>query len=97
MIYTSQIWGQNKCKIKKISELQDKAIRTINFKQKNYLVAELYKNSRILIGFELAKENRFAKIFNHCEGKKGCQKQQIYWIFKSFYEKCKDFQLSFAN
>ena len=48
MIYTCQIWGQNKCKIKKISELQDKAIRIINFKQKNYPVAELYKNSRIL-------------------------------------------------
>ena len=48
MIYTCQIWGQNKCKIKKISELQDKAIRIINFKHKNYPVAELYKNSRIL-------------------------------------------------
>ena len=48
MIYTCQIWGQNKCKIKKISELQDKAKRIINFKQKNYPVAELYKNSRIL-------------------------------------------------
>ena len=48
MKYTCQIWGQNKGKIKKISELQDKAIRIINFKQKNYPVAELYKNSRIL-------------------------------------------------
>ena len=48
MIYTCQIWGQNKCKIKKISELQDKAIRIINFKQKNYPAAELHKNSRIL-------------------------------------------------
>ena len=48
MIYSCQIWGQNKGKIKKISELQDKAIRIINFKQKNYPVAELYKNSRIL-------------------------------------------------
>ena len=48
MIYTCQMWGQNKYKIKKIWELQDKAIRMINFKQKNYPVAELYKNSGIL-------------------------------------------------
>ena len=48
MIYTCQIWGQNKCKIKKISELQDKSIRIINFKEKNYPATELYKNSRIL-------------------------------------------------
>ena len=48
MIYTCQTWEQNKGKIKKISELQDKAIRIINFKPKNYPVAELYKNSRIL-------------------------------------------------
>ena len=42
------MWGQNKGKIKKISELQGKAIRIINFKSKNYPVAELYKISRIL-------------------------------------------------
>ena len=34
--------------VKKISELQDKAIRIINFKPKNYPVAELYKNNRNL-------------------------------------------------
>ena len=48
MIYTCQTWGQNMGKIKQISELQDQAIRIINFKPKNYPVAELYKNSRIL-------------------------------------------------
>ena len=48
MIYTCQIWGQNEGKIQKISELQDTAIRIISFKPKNYHVAELYKNSRIL-------------------------------------------------
>ena len=31
-----------------MSVLQDKAIRIINFKPKNYPVAELYKNSRNL-------------------------------------------------
>ena len=48
MIYACQVWEQNKGKTKKISELQDKAIRIINFKPKNYPVAELYKTSRIL-------------------------------------------------
>ena len=43
MIYICQVWGQNKDKIKKISELQDKAIWIMNFKPKNYPVAEPYK------------------------------------------------------
>ena len=58
MLYTCQIWGQNKGKIKKISELQDKAIRIINFKPKNYPAAELYKNSRIL------KHSDYMKLLN---------------------------------
>ena len=32
----------------KISELQDKAVRIINFKPKSYPVAELQKNTKIL-------------------------------------------------
>ena len=58
MIYTCQVWGQNKGKIKKISELQDKAIRIINFKPKTSPVAELYKNSRIL------KISNYIKLLN---------------------------------
>ena len=49
MIYTCQTWEQNKSKIKKISELQEKAIRMINFNQKSYPVAELSKSSRIIL------------------------------------------------
>ena len=48
MIYTCQVWGQNEAKIKQISELQDKALRIINFKPKNYPVSELYKSNKIL-------------------------------------------------
>ena len=48
MIYTCQVWGQNKAKIKQISELQDKALRIINFKLKNHPVSELYKSNEIL-------------------------------------------------
>ena len=48
MIYTCQVWGQNEAKIKKISELQDKTLRIINFKPKNHPVSELYKSNEIL-------------------------------------------------
>ena len=48
MIYTCQVWGQNEAKIKQISELQDKALRIINFKPKNHPVSELYKSNEIL-------------------------------------------------
>ena len=58
MIYTCQIWGQNKGKINKISELQDKAIKIINFNLKNYPVVELYRNTRIL------KLSDYTKLFN---------------------------------
>ena len=48
MINTCQIWGQKENQIKKISELQDKALRIINFKPINHPVLELYKNNKIL-------------------------------------------------
>ena len=48
MIYTHQVWGQNEAKIKQISELQDKALKIINFKPKNHPVSELYKSNEIL-------------------------------------------------
>ena len=48
MIYTCQVWGQKENQIKKISELQDKAMRIINFKPINHPVLELYKNNKIL-------------------------------------------------
>ena len=48
MVYTCQFWGQNEAKIKQISELQDKALRIINFKPKNYPVSELYQSNEIL-------------------------------------------------
>ena len=48
MICTCQVWGQNEAKIKQISELQDKALRIINFKPKNHPVSELYKSNEIL-------------------------------------------------
>ena len=48
LIYTCQIWGQKENTIKKLSEIQDKAIRIISFKDKNYPTNELYYNNKIL-------------------------------------------------
>ena len=48
LIYTYQIWGQKENTIKKLSEIQDKAIRIISFKDKNYPTSELYYNNKIL-------------------------------------------------
>ena len=83
MIYTCQIWGQNKCKIKKISELQDKAIRIINFKQKNYPVAELYKNSMIL------KLSDYIKLLNCMFVRDTLTATQIP-PFKNYFKKAKE-------
>ena len=51
MIYTCQVWGQKENQIKKISELQGKALRIINFKPINHPVLELpiYQNNKILL------------------------------------------------
>ena len=48
MTYTCQVWGQNEAKIKQTSELQDKALKIINFKRKNHPVSDLYKRNEIL-------------------------------------------------
>ena len=55
-----------------------------------------YINMKFFIRVELVKENRFTKLFDHCE-EKARRKRKIYWICESFYEKYKDFQPSFAN
>ena len=49
MTYACQVWGQNESKIKQISELQDKALRILNFKpKKSSYISELYESNKIL-------------------------------------------------
>ena len=48
LIYACQIWGQREDLINKISAIQDKAIRIINFKPKNYPAGKLYQSNKIL-------------------------------------------------
>ena len=80
MIYTCQVWGQNQAKIKQISELQDKALRIINFKPKNYPVSELYKSNEIL------KLTDYIKLLNCMFVKNTLSANQIP-IFNNFFKK----------
>ena len=48
LIYTCQIWGQKGNTIKKLSEIQDKAVCIISFKDKSYPTNDLYHNNEIL-------------------------------------------------
>ena len=80
MIYTSQVWGQNEAKIKQISELQDKALRIINFMPKNHYVSELYKSNKIL------KLTDYIKLLNCMFVKDTLSANQIP-IFNNFFKK----------
>ena len=48
LIYACQVWGQNENCLKKLSSLQNKAIRIINFKQQDFPINELYYANGIL-------------------------------------------------
>ena len=48
LIYACQMWGQREDLINKISDIQNKAIRIINFKPKNYPGGKLYQSNKIL-------------------------------------------------
>ena len=49
MIYGCQMWGQHKTNlVKQVMELQEKAIRLINFKDNNAQVSNLFAQSKIL-------------------------------------------------
>ena len=58
LIYACQIWGQCEDLVNKISAIQDKAIRIINFKPKNYPAEKLYQSNKIL------KLRDFARLIN---------------------------------
>ena len=80
MVYTCQVCEQNEAKIKQISELQDKALRIINFKPKNYPVSELYQSNEIL------KLTNYIKLLNCIFVKNTLSANQIP-IFNNFLKK----------
>ena len=45
LVHASQIWGQHEVLI---SAIQDKAIRNINFKTKNYFTGNFYQSNKVL-------------------------------------------------
>ena len=54
MHYGCQVWGQNKnADTKKISSIQDKAIRMISFKDRNTAIGPLYNEKKIIRFFDL--------------------------------------------
>ena len=80
LIYTCQIWGQKESAIKKLSEIQDKAIRIINFKDKHYPANELYLDNKIL------KISDYIKLSN-CLFIKDILSNNELPIFKDFFKK----------
>ena len=80
LIYTCQVWGQKENTIKKLSEIQDKAIRIINFKERNHPVNELYLDNKIL------KLHDYIKLSN-CLFIKNILNDNHLTIFKNVFEK----------
>ena len=48
------------------------------------------KKDMYITGVELVKQNRFAKI-SEGNKEKGTEQGKVFWINKSFYEKCEEF------
>ena len=64
LIYSCQVWGQNKSSIKRISTLQKKAVRLINFAKYNEHTNPLFHHSKIIKLFDhISRENLFVHKF----------------------------------
>ena len=48
LIYACQVWGQDSLYLQRLSILQNKALRIINFKEYDYPTNDLYHESKIL-------------------------------------------------
>ena len=79
LIYTCQISGQNENTIKKLSEIQDKAIHIMSFKDKNYPTNELYYN-------KILKIADYIKLLNFLSAKSVLSNNHLP-IFESLFKK----------
>ena len=69
MTYGSQIWGQIQNKhVKRLTQLQNKAIRIINFSSYSSTVDPLYKTSKILKLCDSIKLQNFLYVTNSING-----------------------------
>ena len=83
LIYTCQIWDQKENTIKKLSEIQDKAMRIISFKDKNYPTNELYYNNKIV------KTSDYIKLLN-CLFVKSILSNNHLPIFENLFKKASE-------
>ena len=83
LIYGCQIWGQQQTTIQKLSQIQNKALRIINFKPFNYPVDELYADNKIL------KIKDYINLLN-CMFVKNVLSKDCLSIFTNFFTKSEE-------
>ena len=80
LIYACQVWGQDPLYLRRLSILQNKALRIINFKAYDYPTNDLYHESKIL------KIEDYIKLLNCFFVKDVLEKTSIK-IFQNFFTK----------
>ena len=83
LIYACQVWGQDPLHLRRLSILQNKALRIINFKEYDYPTNDLYHESKIL------KIEDYIKLLNCFFVKDVLEKTSIK-IFQNFFIKTKE-------
>ena len=83
LIYACQVWGQDPLYLERLSILQNKALRIINFKEYDYPTNDLYHESKIL------KIEDYIKLLNCFFVKDVLEKTSIK-IFQNFFTKTKE-------
>ena len=83
LIYACQVWGQDPLYLRRLSILQNKALRIINFKEYDYPTNDLYHESKIL------KIEDYIKLLNCFFVKDVLEKTSIK-IFQNFFIKTKE-------
>ena len=85
LIYACQVWGQDPLYLRRLSILQNKALRIINFKAYDYPTNDLYHESKIL------NIEDYIKLLNCFFVKDVLEKTSIK-IFQKFFTKTKEVQ-----
>ena len=88
LLYGSQIWGQTNHAIKKLQILQNKALRTINFKHAQSSVNPLYKEYKILKLADNIKLQNFLFAYNNLKNNLPSRIVFLLWIQYTYIDKC---------
>ena len=85
MTYGCQIWGQNRsAHLIKISKLQDRALRIINFQEFNDNPSTLYKNEKIIKIHDLIKIQNILHVHDYLNALPECF-QEYYFRLNYIY------------